>query len=432
MNLMNSPDDPAQAGSTYFGMNRPAVDPAGAAMSGPGYSRDPQGFQPNPTLSSGVDPNANYDLGQRPGSNSIPGTFVAQSPVNNYVPNSGALGRRDTNPLAGTGGGGPSSLFGPSGTGASGAPTFGNAGVASSGMSGGGPGGAPGTPGSAPSSAPPMTPFQGSPGTMGYGMSQVPGMSAPTQASLIGTYLQQKLAEAQSGFISHQIAMGTTTAQQQAQNIIDNAQQWAMLNPQLAAQVDWKGEANKAAQQYLDWAGGQPMSAFSSGAPATSLTTGQPLPYGYTKTGPQYNGATDPTVTSAAALGGWMPPLAKVGTDTGAPPTYNPTPWVPGKAWGGAGTSPGVSYVSGDPGTALAGAASTPASTPATDPNQGIYDAIKAYLGGVPNGVTTSPLGYTQYNSNSQGSSDQLMALVSAILSMSQSGAKRTSYSGLF
>jgi len=109
------------------------------------------------------------------------------------------------------------------------------------------------------------------PGAGGYEMSLVPGMSSPTPAPGFATAMQSALNAAQSPFIVNNIRSGATSAAQEAQYILDKAEQWAQLNPDLAAaNPNWRQDAQAIANQYMSWVG--------NGAAQYSSTNGGLVP----------------------------------------------------------------------------------------------------------------------------------------------------------
>lgn len=186
---------------------------------------------------------------------------------------------------------------------------------------------------------------QGELSRTGFGMSLVPGMSQPTPAPLLPTYLQKFVDAAQGGFVTNLITGGQSSIEQEMQNIIDQAASWAQLNPGMAGS-DWRERAQQVANQYGQWAqsamyNGRPLSSYDQGPSTLSTYPGQGQPWW---PGATYNPVTG-NPTSTMWSGGSRGSLSPGQFDFAA--THSPTT----QPWGGAGTSPGVSYTQTPGGT---------------------------------------------------------------------------------
>lgn len=151
------------------------------------------------------------------------------------------------------------------------------------------------------------------PGAGGFEMSLSPGMMMPTSAPSLATALQDAVNESSSPFIVNNIIGGSTTAQQEAQYIIDKAGQWAALHPDLAAAVDWKSAAQSAAGQYLSWV--------SAGAAQYSSSNGGLIPYLGPGAGVNQGSSYIGPVAGAPSAGAAPPPVMYGGGNT---PAYLP------------------------------------------------------------------------------------------------------------
>lgn len=227
------------------------------------------------------------------------------------------------------------------------------------------------------------------PGSGGFEMSNVPGMSSPTLAPSFSTAMQSALNAAQSPFITNNIASGATSASQEAQYIMDKAQQWADLNPDLAAaNPNWRADAQAISNQYLSWSG--------NGAAQYSSTNGGLIP----GLGPNAGVNSNPMLGQTPGGGGVQTPVSQPLSTGGG----NITPQAP--------QTPPTTQPPVREGSYL------PYQLP---PGSEMYNWIQSILGGGQNpyGVTQNPLGYTQWEQpggQAQSGGDSQTALILTML----------------